>query len=73
MAADPGPDLKVVESGGPNALTPRIRPRIHSATTQEAIEPEATTEMDRIAIQHLIDTLAEVALAVARRQSRGVS
>jgi len=71
MVAEPRPTLKVVESGGPNALTSRIREGIHSATTQEAAEPEATTEMDRIAIQHLIDTLAEVAVAVARRQGRG--
>ena len=55
-------------SGVPDALT-RIHGRIHCAATPDATEhDEHETELDRIAIDNLLDTLAEVALAIARRQ-----
>ena len=55
------------QSGVPDALT-RIHGRIHCAATPDASEhDEDETELDRIAIDNLLDTLAEVALAIARR------
>ena len=54
-------------SGAPDALTP-IHRRIHFPATPDASEhDEDETELDRIAIDNLLDTLAEVALAIARR------
>ena len=55
------------ESGGENGLTP-IHGRIHCAATPDTTEPEPENELDRIAIDHFLDTLAEVAIAVARRR-----
>ena len=50
-----------------DALT-GIHRRIHCAATPDASEhDEDETELDRIAIDYLLDTLAEVALAIARR------
>ena len=55
-------------SGVPDALT-RIHGRIHCAATPDATEhDEHETELDRIAIDNLLDTLAEIALAIARRR-----
>ena len=55
-------------SGVPDALT-RIHRRIHCAATPDAPEhDEDETELDRIAIDNLLDTLAEIALAIARRR-----
>ena len=54
-----------VESGDEKALTP-IHRRIHCGTTQNAIEPE--DELVNIAVNNFLDTLAEIALAVARRK-----
>ena len=57
-------------SGVPDALT-RIHGRIHCAATPDATEhDEDETELDRIAIDNLLDTLAEVALAIARRREQ---
>ena len=57
-------------SGAPDALTP-IHRRIHCAATPDAPEhDEDETELDRIAIDNLLDTLAEVALAIARRREQ---
>ena len=54
-------------SGAPDALTP-IHRRIHFPATPDASEhDEDETELDRIAIDNLLDTLAEVASAIARR------
>ena len=57
-------------SGVPDALT-RIHGRIHCAATPDASEHgEDETELDRIAIDNLLDTLAEVASAIARRREQ---
>ena len=57
-------------SGTPDALT-GIHRRIHCAATPDAPEhDEDETELDRIAIDTLLDTLAEVALAIARRREQ---
>ena len=57
-------------SGAPDALT-RIHRRIHCAATPDASEhDEDETELDRIAIDNLLDTLAEIALAIARRREQ---
>ena len=57
-------------SGAPDALT-RIHGRIHCAATPDASEhDEDETELDRIAIDNLLDTLAEVALAIVRRREQ---
>ncbi len=53
------------ESGGVNGLTP-IHSRIHCGATPDTTEPD--DELDHIAIDHFLDTLAEVALAIARRR-----
>ena len=50
---------------GLKALT-SIHTRIHCATTPE--DPNENDELDEIAINHFLDTLAEVALAVATRR-----
>ena len=57
-------------SGVADALT-GIHGRIHCAATPDASEhDEDETELDRIAIDNLLDTLAEVALAIARRREQ---
>ena len=50
-----------------NGLT-CIHRRIHCAATPGATEPDNEDELDCIAINHFLDTLAEVALAIARRK-----
>ena len=58
------------QGGAPDALT-RIHGRIHYGATPDAPEhDEHETELDRIAIDTLLDTLAEVALAIARRREQ---
>ena len=58
------------QGGGPDALT-GIHGRIHCAATPDASEhDEHETEFDRIAIDNLLDTLAEIALAIARRREQ---
>ena len=55
-------------SGAPDALTP-IHGRIHFPATPDAPEhDEDETELDRIAIDNLLDTLAEIALAISQRR-----
>ena len=57
-------------SGVPHALT-GIHKRMHCAATPDASEhDEDETELDRIAIDNLWDTLAEVAVAIARRREQ---
>ena len=53
------------ESGGVNGLTP-IHRRIHCGATPDT--KESDDELDHIAIDHFLDTLAEVAMAIARRR-----
>ena len=57
-------------SGAPDALTP-IHRRIHFPATPDATGlDEHETEFDRIAIDNLLDTLTEIALAIARRREQ---
>ena len=64
------PETPTQESGAVDALT-GIHGRIHCAATPDAPEhDEDETELDRIAIDNLLDTLAEVALAIARRREQ---
>ena len=49
-----------------NGLT-SIHARIHCVATQEGVKPEP--EIDRIMIDTFLETLSEVALAVAARDS----
>ncbi len=55
-----------VESGGVNGLTP-IHGRIHCAATPDTNKDQLENELDQIAIDHFLDTLAEIVLAIARR------
>ena len=58
------------ESNVPDALT-GIHGRIHCAATPDAPEhDEDETELDRIAIDNLLNTLTEIALAIARRREQ---
>jgi len=58
------------QGGVPYALT-GIHGRIHCAATPGDTEhDEHETELDRIAIDNLLDTLAEIALAIARRREQ---
>ena len=64
------PETPTQESGAVDAWT-SIRKPIHCAATPDASEhDEDETELDRIAIDNLLDTLAEVALAIARRREQ---
>ena len=57
-------------SNVPDALT-GIHGRIHCAATPGATGlDEHETEFDRIAIDNLLDTLTEIALAIARRREQ---
>jgi hypothetical protein len=53
------------ESGRENGLT-SIPPRIHCPATTNGVGGQ--DEIDDIAVEHFLDTLAEVALAVASRK-----
>ena len=53
------------ESGVEKALTP-IHTRIHCAATGENLDSE--DELDQIAVDNFLDTLAEVTLAIIRRR-----
>ena len=57
------------ESGAEKALTP-IHRRIHCGATTDTMQPENENELDNIAVDHFLDTLAEVALSVARRRQQ---
>ena len=54
-------------SGGENGLTP-IHRRIHCGATSDTAESD--NELDHIAVDHFLDALAEVALAIARRKEQ---
>ena len=58
-----------VDSGGVNGLTP-IHGRIHCGATPDIDNAQYQNELDQIAIDHFLDTLAEVALAIARRREQ---
>ena len=53
------------ESGGENGLTP-IPLRIHCPATTDWVGGK--DELDEIAVEHFLDTLAQVALAIASRK-----
>ena len=53
------------ESGAEKALTP-IHAGIHCGATGDSLE--SGNELDQIAIDNFLDTLAEVALAIIRRR-----
>jgi hypothetical protein len=55
------------ESGGANGLT-SIPPGIHCPATTKGVG--GNDELDEIAVDHFLDTLARVALAVASRKLR---
>ena len=57
------------ESDGADGLTP-IHGRIHCAATPDTNKDQLENELDQIAIDHFLDTLAEVALAIARRRQQ---
>ena len=58
------------QGGAAYALT-GIHERIHCAATPDATGfDEHETEFDRIAIDNLLDTLTEIALAIARRKEQ---
>jgi hypothetical protein len=61
----PGRSRTSKESGGENGLT-RIPPRIHCPATTDWVG--GRDELDDIAVEHFLDTLAQVALAVASRK-----
>ena len=53
------------KSGGVNELTP-IHQRIHCAATADT--DDDAKELDVMAVDNFLDTLAEVALAITRRR-----
>ena len=55
------------ESGGADGLT-SIHRRIHCAATLDTLDDE--NELDQIAIDCFLDTLAEIAMSIARRRQR---
>ena len=57
------------ESSGVNGLTP-IHQRLYCAATPDATKPDNESELDRIAIDHCLDTLAEIGVAITRRRQR---
>ena len=63
MADLPNPTSPELESGDENLLT-CIHGRIHCVATHEG---EEESDLDNLHIQNFLDTLAEVALAIASR------
>ncbi len=63
-APAPFPD----KNGHPNGLT-CIHRRIHCVATRD-VNDNSENELDRIAIDNFLTTLAEVTLAVARRKEQ---
>ena len=59
------------DSGGATGLTP-IHSRIHCAATPDAIKPDIgnENELDSIAIDHFLETLGEVAMAIIQRRQQ---
>ena len=60
------PSRRSPESGGPKALT-RIPVRIHCGGHAEGGTPEYGGDLDSLMIDHFLDTLADIATAVAER------
>ena len=54
------------ENGQENELTSSIPPRIHCPATTDWVGDQ--DEIDDIAVEHFLNTLAQVALAVASRR-----
>ena len=65
MARNPG---KPLQPEGENGLTP-IHGGIHCPATTDGVE--VTSEIDQMAVAHFVETLAQVALAVAARRLAG--
>ena len=57
------------ESGAEQALTP-IHRRIHCGATHDTTIDQNGNELDQIAIDHFLDTLSEVAMAIVRRSEQ---
>ena len=57
------------QSGRPDALT-RIGERIHCGGYAEGDESEHGGDLDSLMIEHFLDTLADIATAVAERACR---
>ena len=70
MGANRYAEVSTAESGDPNGLT-CIPMRIHCAATDDA--DGGNGELDRVAVDAFLDTLAEVAISVARRMRRNES
>jgi hypothetical protein len=65
MNEDHSPRIESADSDSSlNGLT-SIHARIHCVATQDRVEPE--NEIDRIMIDSFLETLSEIALAVAAR------
>jgi hypothetical protein len=62
----PGKPRTSKESGGENGLTP-IPPGIHCPATTGRVG--GRDELDEIAVEHFLDTLVEVALAISSRKA----
>ena len=60
------------ESGDPKALT-RIPTRIHCVATRNGDTPELGGDVDSLMIEHFLDTLVDIATAVAERACKGES
>ena len=69
MAEQLNPLSRSEESGSVNGLTP-IHQRIHCAATPDTNKDQLENELDQIAIDHFLDTLADVVLAIARRRQQ---
>ena len=65
MAEQLNPLSRSEESGSVNGLTP-IHQRIHCAATPDTIAD--ANQLAIITVDNFVDTLAEVALAIARRK-----
>ena len=57
------------ESRHENGLTP-IHRRIHCGATHDTTNDQNGNELDQIAIDHFLDTLSEVAMAIVRRSEQ---
>ena len=57
------------ESGRENGLTP-IHRRIHCAATHDTVNEQIGNELDQIAIDHFLETLSELAMAIVRRSEQ---
>ena len=69
MAQEQTNGVSPAKSGGVDGLT-RIHSRIHCAATPDIHKDQLENELDQIAIDHFLDTLAEIVLAIARRREQ---